>query len=103
MEGTETEADGYRWSQTEEEVELKFAVASGTKAKYVKVSFARRSVKVTVAGQTLIRGTPGGDVDVEGCTYTLQDAAISSERELCVTLGKRAAGENWGYAVMSEG
>jgi hypothetical protein len=88
------------WSQTDEEVELKFSVAAGTKAKYCKVTFGRESLKVAVAGQTLVNGKTGGRVAVEDSTYTIQDE--SGKRELTITLGKKDAGVMWPYAVKSK-
>mmetsp|Transcript_11726 Transcript_11726/g.16576 ORF Transcript_11726/g.16576 Transcript_11726/m.16576 type:complete len:348 (+) Transcript_11726:170-1213(+) len=92
---------GYAWSQTGEEVELKFAVASGTKAKYVKVNFGRDSLKVTVAGQTLVNGKTGGLVNKDECTYTIQDDDEGKGRELCVTLGKHNSSE-WPFPVQGK-
>lgn len=96
-EGEKDGENGCKWSQTAEEVELRFNVASGTKAKYVKVAFGRTSLKVTVAGQTLISGNTGGEVAIDDSTYTLQDAA--NGKELTVTLGKKREGTSWDYAV----
>jgi hypothetical protein len=87
------------WSQTDDEVELKFQVPSGTKAKYVKVHFAMNSLKVTAAGQTLIQGSTGGKVAVDESTYTIQDA--DDGRELCVILSKKESGTIWPHAVES--
>jgi len=95
----ELSENGYKWSQTDDEVEIKIGVASGTKAKYVKVKFGRKSLKVTVAGQTLCDGETWGDVVLDDCTYTIQDDSESGGRELCVTLGKKQS-EHWNYAVM---
>lgn len=85
------------WSQTDDEVEVKFSVAAGTKAKYVKVNFGMNSLKVTVAGQTLLNGSTGGAVNVDESTYTLQDAGTG--RELCVVLAKNNPGVSWPHAV----
>ena len=90
----------YHWSQTNDDVELRFSVASGTKAKYVKVSFAPLSLKVTVAGQTLMSGDTGGKVAVDDSTYTLEDSC--NGKELTVTLGKKIPGTRWSYAVKSK-
>jgi hypothetical protein len=97
---TEQNENGFTWSQTEEEVEIKFVVASGVKAKYVKVKFGRGTLKVTVTGQTLCDGDTCGDVVVDDSTYTIQDSSGSSngERELCITLGKKKSGQ-WNYAI----
>jgi hypothetical protein len=73
----EQTAEGYTWSQTNDEVELKFTVAS----------FGSTKLKVTLAGQTLAQGETGGPVAVDECTYTIHDEG--GKRELCVTLGKR--------------
>lgn len=89
--------DVFTWNQTDDEVEIKFSVASGTKAKYVKVQFALQSLKVTVAGQTLVQGSTGGKVSVTECTYTIQDEG--GQRELCVILGKNEPGVVWPYPV----
>jgi len=86
------------WTQTDDEVELKFAVAAGTKAKYCKVAFARTCLKVMVAGQVLLQGTTFDPVATDECTYTLQDEG-STGRELCVTLGKTETGRTWAFVV----
>ena len=88
---------GYSWEQTKEEVELRFAVASGTKAKYVKVQFGKDRLKVTAAGQVLVQGNTGGAVVVDDCTYTIQDEGKG--RELCIVLAKREEGVIWPFAV----
>mmetsp|Transcript_29548 Transcript_29548/g.65095 ORF Transcript_29548/g.65095 Transcript_29548/m.65095 type:complete len:350 (-) Transcript_29548:73-1122(-) len=98
--GGEVDNGEYKWSQTDEEIELKFKVAPGTKSKYVKVNFGRKKVKVTVAGQTLVNGETGGDIIVDESTYTLQDDPDGG-RELCITLGKADA-SNWPYPVNVE-
>lgn len=86
------------WTQTAEEVELKFAVTAGTKSKYCKVQFGRNSVKVVVAGQTLLQGTTFDPISLDESTFTLQDEGPTN-RELCVTLGKVEFGRTWVYVV----
>ena len=70
------------------------------KAKYVKVKFGQKTLKVTVTGQTLCDGETCGDVVVDDSTYTIQDSSDSPNggRELCITLGKRNNG-HWNYAI----
>jgi hypothetical protein len=85
------------WTQSEDEVEVKFSVADGTKAKYCKVAFGRTSLKVTVAGQTLLQGATFDPIVVDDCTYTLQDAGDG--RELCLTVAKTNAGRTWSWVV----
>jgi hypothetical protein len=89
---------GYSWSQTEDEVELKFSVAAGTKAKYVKINFAKTSIKVAVTGQSLVQGNLGGAIVIDDSTYTIQDDA-SGGRELCISLTKHQSGTVWTQAV----
>ena len=91
------EGDGYSWSQNDEEVEFRFPVAAGTKAKYVKVHFARTTLKVIVAGQTLVSGELGGTAEVEDSTFTIED--VGSGRELCVTICKKEEGRTWPFVV----
>jgi CS domain len=86
------------WTQSNDEVELKFAVAAGTKSKYCKVQFTRTALKVTVAGQTLVQGATFDPVSADDCTFTLQDEGPTS-RELCVTLSKVETGRTWAFAV----
>ncbi len=94
----ETKEKTYTWSQTEDEVEMKFAVAPGTKAKYCKVKFGAKTLKISVAGQTLCDGKTFGTVAVDESTYTIQDNDSGSGRELCISLGKKT-NEHWTYAV----
>jgi len=99
--GGEADAGTFKWSQTDEEVELKFAVAKGTKSKYIKVNFGRQKIRVTVAGTTLVDGKTGGDIVVDESTYTLQDDPDGNGRELCISLGKADA-SNWPYPIEVE-
>ena len=75
------------WSQTDDEVELKLAVAAGTKAKYCKVNFSRTALKVTVSGNVLLQGTLFDAIALDESTFTLQDEGPTG-RELTITLGK---------------
>mmetsp|Transcript_15458 Transcript_15458/g.19627 ORF Transcript_15458/g.19627 Transcript_15458/m.19627 type:complete len:329 (-) Transcript_15458:35-1021(-) len=96
------EENGYKWSQTEDEVEIKFSVPAGTKAKYCKVKFGSKTLRVTVAGQTFCDGETWGPIIVDESTYTIQDDPESeSGRELCISLGKKS-NEHWNYAVMKK-
>lgn len=91
-------ADGYTYTQNDDEVELRFPVASGTKAKYVKINYGKSSLKVTVAGQTLISGELGGDIVKDDSTFTIEDANSGSGKELCLTLGKKES-HTWPFIV----
>eukprot|EP00559_Dactyliosolen_fragilissimus_P001191 CAMPEP_0184863144 /NCGR_PEP_ID=MMETSP0580-20130426/9303_1 /TAXON_ID=1118495 /ORGANISM="Dactyliosolen fragilissimus" /LENGTH=379 /DNA_ID=CAMNT_0027361279 /DNA_START=63 /DNA_END=1199 /DNA_ORIENTATION=- len=91
MEQTE---NGYKWSQTAEEVEVKFTIPAGTKSKQVQVHFQRNSLKVVVCDKILCHGDTWAPLSVEDCTYTIQDDN-NGNRELCLTLGKSIEGEHW--------
>ena len=97
----EGKGDGYTWSQNDDEVELRFPVSSGTKAKYVKVNFGRTKLKVVVAGQTLLSGSLGGTTEVDDSTFTIEDANSGSGKELCVTLGKKE-GNTWPFVIKAD-
>jgi len=89
---------GYKWSQTDEEVDIKFAVSSDIKAKNVKVKFGRNKIEVKVLDKILVSGETGGIVTLDECTYTIQDDKNGGGRELCVTLGKKDE-YPWSFAV----
>ena len=91
---------GYQWEQTKEEVEIKFKVTSGTKAKYCKVVFGLSTLKITVAGQTICNGKTGGNIVTDESTFTIQDEGKG--RELCITLAKKDLGAIWAYAVQKK-
>ena len=95
----ESSENGYKWIQNDEECELRFSVAPGTKAKYVKVKFGLKTLKVTLAGQTICDGETWGNVSVDDSTFTIQDDPDGKGRELCVSLGKKNEGETWNFAV----
>jgi hypothetical protein len=84
------------WTQKDDEVELKFSVAMGTKAKYCKVVFGKQSVKVTVAGQVLLQGATFDPLNTDESTYTLQEEGDG--KELCVTLVK-TENRTWPWAA----
>jgi len=98
----EGKGDGYIWTQNEEEVELRFPVSTGTKAKYCKVSFGRTKLKVVVAGQTLLSGSLGGTVEVDESTFTIEDAnSGGSGKELCISLAK-SENNTWPFVIQSD-
>ena len=98
----EGKGDGYTWTQNEEEVELRFPVSTGTKAKYCKVSFGRTKLKVVVAGQTLLSGSLGGTCEVDESTFFLEIVNNSgSGRELCISLAK-SEGNTWPFVIQSD-
>ena len=89
-----------QWTQTDEEVELRLSVAAGTKSKYCKVTFGRTLLKVVVAGQVLLQGTPFDPIVADECTYTLEDGDDGpTGRLLCITLSKTEQGRVWCYVV----
>jgi hypothetical protein len=102
----EQQADGYKWEQTNDTVELKFVVPAGTKAKQCLVTFQRSHLRVQVHGATpiLVEGSTGGNCVVDDCTFTLQDEGnhhpnSNPRRELCVVLEKGEPGIVWPHAV----
>jgi len=98
----------YTWSQTEDEVEMKFVVPKGTKAKDVKVKFGTKSISVSFLQintehdnneeVVLCNGTTWDTIDIDGSTYTLQDVQPEN-RELCLSLEKYNSGQTWNYAI----
>mmetsp|Transcript_61344 Transcript_61344/g.72861 ORF Transcript_61344/g.72861 Transcript_61344/m.72861 type:complete len:329 (-) Transcript_61344:115-1101(-) len=95
--GGEKKEGEYVWSQTNDEVELKFVVAIDTLSKEVKVNFGRNNLKVTVRGKTLAEGELGGSVIVDECTYTIQN--IVGGKEICLSLAKRNEDVSWSNAL----
>ena len=100
------DGNNYTWTQNDDEVELKFVVPKGTKAKNVKVKFGNRSLRVSLTGipcehEVLCDGETWDQIDVDGSTFTLQNepAAQPTGRELCVSLEKQNAGQSWNYAI----
>ncbi len=96
----------YSWTQTDDEVELKFVVPKETKSKNVKVKFGNRSVKVSLMGipceqEVLCDGETWDQIDVDGSTFTLQNepGAKPTGRELCVSLEKQNPGQSWNFAI----
>jgi hypothetical protein len=105
---SEQQADGYKWEQTNDTVELKFVVPAGTKAKQCLVTFQRSHLRVQVHGGAplLVEGSTGGNCIVDECTFTLQDEGnhhpdSNPRRELCVVLEKREPGIVWAHAVVA--
>jgi hypothetical protein len=97
--------DGFRvlepwgsWTQSKEDIELKFTVDAAITSKQVQVEFAIMSVKVSVSGQVMLEGKPFDAIRVDDCTYTLE--STTEGRELCVTLAKAQEGRTWSWAVL---
>jgi hypothetical protein len=91
----ESEENGYKRNQTDEDVQIRFA------APVVKAKFGYKSLNVTVADQTLCDGDTWGGVAADKSTFTIQDDPNSEGRELCISLAKKDDGETWNYGVMN--
>jgi hypothetical protein len=87
-----------RWTQSDEEVEVKISLPTATKAKYVKVQFASASIRITVTGQTVLQGTLFDSIHVDDSTYTIANEGPTG-REIVVTLAKKEAALTWAYLV----
>ena len=96
----------YTWTQTDDEIEMKFIVPTDTKSKNVKVKFGQKSLKVSLVGLDiavidedgiLCNGELWDDIDIDGSTFTLQNE--NSNRELCISLEKSNNGQTWNYVI----
>merc|ERR1712224_493500 len=97
---------GYTWSQSEDEVEIRFVVPKETKTKNVKVKFGTKSLKVSLEGiecdkPILLEGETWDKIEVDGSTFTIQDEpnAQPTGRELCVSLEKQTPEQTWNYPI----
>lgn len=81
--------DGYQWSQTEEEMELRIPVDAETASKNVKVKFLPKKVQVDVQQQSNFNLSIVlfEHIDVDGCTWTLEKEG-SGSKSLVVTMEK---------------
>jgi hypothetical protein len=95
--GDVVKEDWGTWSQTADEVEIKFVVQESTKGKDVKVLFGRSKLSVKVHGEELVSGSTFNPVIADESTYTIQTEG--NTRELCVTLAKEKTGTTWSYTV----
>jgi hypothetical protein len=87
------------WTQTDDEVELRFTVDAGTRARDCNVQFSRNRLSVAVAGKELLNGVTFDPIEKDESTYTLEDDDSSTRRDLFVTLTKVEAGRVWAWAV----
>jgi hypothetical protein len=108
MEEEDNNDNKYTWTQTDDEIEIKFIVPNETKSKNVKVKFGNKSLKVSLVGITtlddsndddgiLCDGELWDEIDIEGSTFTLQNE--NSNRELCISLEKSNNGQTWNYVI----
>ena len=103
------EGKAYKWTQTNDEVELRFVVPKETRSKNVRAKFGSQTLRVSLIGVgnnnddevVLCNGETWDKIDIDGSTFTLQDepTAQPTGRELCVSLEKQDAGQTWNYAI----
>jgi len=94
QEEIEQKEDNYTWTQSFEEIEIKFMFES-IKTSEINVSFKKQSLMVKVKNDILVNGATAEEYDLEDSTYTVQDVLVGGvkKRELCVILVKK--GESW--------
>jgi len=67
----EVDEEGFKWQQTDEEVEITGRLPDGTSKRDIKVEFRAKICKVVVKGTLLFGGGLGGSVEADECTWTL--------------------------------
>jgi len=89
--GTEKTGDGYTWSQQGDEVQITFKLDKTATKKDVKVVFKNKTVDVALSGESLLKGSLTGEVEVEECTWCLAGGGS----ELQVMLTKMNEKDSW--------
>ena len=85
------------WTQSSDEVELKFIVPSHVNSKDCKIIFKRNELSVTILQDTaLLKGTLFAAIVPDECTYTMENVN-SDDKELCVTLTKANEDSTWSF------
>ena len=76
-EGTNFE-EGYTWTQSKEEVEIIVPLPAGAGKSSVKAAFHAASLRLAFDGaDPLLDGRLGGSVDVDGCSWTIEDGSVT--------------------------
>jgi len=97
----EQDENNYKWTQTQNEIEIKILLESHVKTKDLEVVFQKCFCQVNLQDKILISGPTGGDVLVGDSTYFVQDVLIEKEkkRELCIILSKKDVTSWWDFAI----
>ena len=90
--------DWGKWTQTDDEVEVKLTIPSGAKPKIV---FKKYQLSIGVGDETKVKGTLFGPIVPDECTYTMESVG-NDQKELCVTLTKAEEGTTWSWLTDPE-
>jgi hypothetical protein len=88
---------GGKWTQHQEEVELKVTVPSNVKPKIV----FKRNQLLIVFGNKEIKGDLFGAIVPDECTYTIE-AMGDDQKEVCITLTKAEEGTTWSWLLKTD-
>jgi hypothetical protein len=90
--GAVAQEANFAWTQDEEEVELTVPVStSGVNKKNLKVVYKPKVVTVSYEGETIVRLDFFESVDVDGCTWTLNN----DKTKVVITCEKADPGKIW--------
>lgn len=67
------EEKGFKWSQTDEDIEIAITLATAANRKQIVVDFEPQQVTVEIAGEPLIAIPLFDGIDGDGCTWTLEN------------------------------
>ena len=86
-------ADGFSWTQTEEELEVVVSIPASINSKDLQVKFRPRDLAVTVAKEPKVSVRLFAQVDVDGCTWTVDRSSGNSDSSgtLVITMEKSDA------------
>jgi len=83
------EKEGYSWTQTDDEIEVKLSFPTKATSKEIKVKFHSKSITVVYQGNEKLKIDLFARIDVDGCTWTLEKSP--SEKKLVITCEKSEA------------
>lgn len=103
----ETTEENYKWTQNDEELEIKLLLDADTKTKDIKINFSKKKILVKLSNNVLLNATTAADYIIDESTFTVQDVSIVDEegikkpqRELCIILAKKDCNAAWWeYAI----
>ena len=79
----------WKWEMNDDEILVRIALSKPTTKKDLKVTFAHKTLKVEVHGETIIDGKLEGAVHADECTWCIAEKGAELQLMLVATSGNR--------------
>ena len=93
--GIAKDENGYKWTQTDEELEINVPISSDTLTKQIKVDYLPTHIQVWLQKEMVLRIDLFSRIDPDGCTWTIEKGSKNEKKSVLVITCEKVEAISW--------